>query len=499
MELNFDRVTVSCLAPAIREVQNSEQTQEIRLTDGMPDVGHVVSSWGQVILRGKEWRSDRISFSGGVMVWVLYVPEDGGAAQCMDTWIPFTMNWELPDGVPEGEIRIRCLPRFVDARYVSPSKILVRAGVAAMAEAFVPTTAELSQPQKVPEGVELLRRSYPVRLYQEAGEKVFTQDEELNLPDSVPQPEDLISYRFNPSVSDRKVLADKIVFRGNSNLHVLYRSEEGQLHSWDFDLPFSQFAELDREHGSEAAVDLVLCPTNLELELTGEGVFRFKGNVTAQYAVSDKQQLEVVEDAYSPTREIEQKMTMLSLPILLENRRETLHAQQPISADVNISVETVFMPDFPRIRKTENGMEMDQHGVFQTLSYGENGALQGASARWEGQQPLRWEEDEEIIAAPLAVDAQSAIGNGQMIAKAEVSLDIYGISHQKIPVVTGITLGEARKADPSRPTLILRRAGKQRLWDLAKDNSSTVEDIRRVNQLQDEPAPEQMLLIPVKG
>ena len=499
MELNFDRTTVSCLAPVIREVQNSEQTQEIRLTDGMPDIGHVLSAWGQVILRGKEWRADDISFSGGIMVWVLYAPEDGSAAQCMDTWIPFTMRWELPENVPEGEIRIQCRQRFVDARNVSPRKILVRAGIAAMAEAFVPMTAAVSQPQSVPKEVELLRSTHPIRLYQEAGEKVFTQDEELSLPDSVPQPEHLICYRFQPAVSDKKVLSDKIIFRGNGNLHVLYRSEEGQLHGWDFDLPFSQFAELDREHGSEAAVDLVLCPTNLEVELTGEGLLRVKGSITAQYAVSDRQLLEVVEDAYSPTREIERKMEELRLPVLLESRRETIQAQQAVPGEVNISVDTVFLPDFPRMKKTENGMALDLHGVFQTLSYGENGTLHGGSARWEGQQPLRWEEGSEITATPLASDAQSVIGTGQMIAKAEVPVEITAISSRMIPMVAGITLGEPRKPDPGRPTLILRRAGRQRLWDIAKENGSTVEDIRRANQLQGEPAPEQMLLIPVKG
>ena len=54
MDLNFQNREVSCLNPALREIQNSEQTQEIKLTEGMPDVGRIVSAWGQPILRGKE-------------------------------------------------------------------------------------------------------------------------------------------------------------------------------------------------------------------------------------------------------------------------------------------------------------------------------------------------------------------------------------------------------------------------------------------------------------
>ena len=71
MELKFGKTTISCLDTVVQEVQNSEQTQEIKLTDGMPDIGHVLSAWGQTILRGKEWRADTVSFSALLIVPVL--------------------------------------------------------------------------------------------------------------------------------------------------------------------------------------------------------------------------------------------------------------------------------------------------------------------------------------------------------------------------------------------------------------------------------------------
>ena len=76
-------------------------------------------------------------------------------------------------------------------------------------------------------------------------------------------------------------------------------------------------------------------------------------------------------------------------------------------------------------------------------------------------------------------------------------MEITATTSRGIPMVTGLNLGEPRQADPERPSLILRRAGEKRLWDLAKASGSTVEAIRKANNLQDEPAPNQMLLIPV--
>ena len=119
MELQFKEQHCTCLQPAVREVQNLEQTQELKLTDGMPDIGRILNAWGQTVLRSKEWRDDRIAVSGGVMVWVLYAPEDGSQVRCLESWIPFQMQWELPANTPEGSIRIQSMLRFADARSVS--------------------------------------------------------------------------------------------------------------------------------------------------------------------------------------------------------------------------------------------------------------------------------------------------------------------------------------------------------------------------------------------
>ena len=79
MELQFEKREISCLTQAVRGVKEQEVTQEIRLTDAMPDVGRVLAGWGQVVLRGKEWQGSQMTASGGVQATILYAPEDGTA------------------------------------------------------------------------------------------------------------------------------------------------------------------------------------------------------------------------------------------------------------------------------------------------------------------------------------------------------------------------------------------------------------------------------------
>ena len=133
MEIAFQKAEFPCLTAAVNEVQNSEQTQELRLPDGMPDVGKVLCAWGQTILRGKEWRSDSLTVSGGMLIWVLYTPEDGSECRIVDGWLPFQLRWTLPPDTREGTIRVSALTRFADARSVSPRKLMLRAGIGILA------------------------------------------------------------------------------------------------------------------------------------------------------------------------------------------------------------------------------------------------------------------------------------------------------------------------------------------------------------------------------
>ena len=196
MEQGFEQTAVSFLDTVLEEIQNTEQTQEIRIPEGMPDVGKILASWGQVILRSKEWREDTVSCSGGLMIWVLYAPEDGGREVSLESWIPFQMRWDIPENLPEGKIHLGLLTRFVDARSVSPRKIMVRAGVAGHVQVLCPGEAEVYRSTCSMPGIQLLNRTYPVRMNREAGEKTVSVEEVLSVPDSVSVPQELLYYRF---------------------------------------------------------------------------------------------------------------------------------------------------------------------------------------------------------------------------------------------------------------------------------------------------------------
>lgn len=498
MDLQFHKTMYPCLQRVKWEVQNQEQTQEVRLTDGMPDIGRVLGAWGQVLMRGKEWRSGGMSVSGGVMVWVMYAPEDGSEPRSMETWIPFQIKWEFADPGRDGTIGAACLLRSVDARSISARKLMVRVGVGCLGEAMVPGEVAMYTPGEIPEDIQLLKNTYPVQMPREAGEKPFFMDEMLSVPAERPRPEKVLRYTLNPEIVDKKVIAGKVVFRGNANIHMLYRGEDGGLYFWDQELPFSQYSELEGDYEQDAAANVMPAVTSLEMDMTEDGQLHLKAGLTGQYVIYDRSSLELVEDAYSPHRSVTLQTEELVLPAVLDTQSRTVQAEAAVDAEGSRVADVAFYPDHIRQMRIEDAVELSMNCQFQMLYYDMEQRLQSAVSRWEESWTLPTDRDNQLLTAvwpngvPQAtLDGRSAAMRGSMQAEVVTTAD------RGMPMVVGLTLGQLNEKEEERPSLILRKAGSDSLWQVAKSCGSTVEAISRINGLQGAPDADQMLLIPV--
>ena len=497
MQLQFAKQGISCLHTIKREVQSQEQTQEFRIPDGMPDIGSIIGAWGQVILRSKEWQSDAMTVTGGTMVWIQYLPEEGGVPQCVESWLPFQMRWSLPQTQHDGTIFNQPLLCGVDARSLSARKMMIRSNVSVLAWAMEQRQTDLYQPVDLPEDVQLLTKTYPMELPVEAGEKNFELEEDFSLPPSAPKMETLLQYSLQPEITEEKLMVDKVVFRGNAQLHVCYLADDGGQYAWDFALPFTQYNELEGEYGEDAQVLLWPCVTALEMEKE-EGELHMKAGLLCQYRISNRPLIQVVEDAYSPRRSVNPTVQELSLPGILEWQNQIIHIQQISPMDGLRLTDVQFLPQGVQVHSVPGEATVEMRGQFHVLSYDMEGNLRTENPKWEHTLTVPMGEGASMDATVWHHGkSQGNLMSGASQLTADVNLMTETVCSAPIPMVTALELGELETPDPKRPSLIVRRADGQSLWELAKKNGSTVSSIQQASQLQTEPEDTQMLLIPV--
>ena len=498
MQLQFNKSSIRCLGTALQQVQSTEATQELRLPDGMPDIGRVLTTWGQVILRSKQWLGDEIQITGGVMLWVLYAPEDGTEPRCVDSWLPFQMNWNVEAGKREGPIRLMPMLTLADSRSISARKLMLRAGVSAVMEALTPMEAEIYSPGETAADIQLLRRTYPMTVPMEAGEKTFLIDEELTLPDMGTGVQKLLSMTVHPEITEKRVMSDKVIFKGILAVCFVCRYDDGEVRAGEQSVQFSQLADLDNTYGSEAQADIRMAVTSLETDMAQPGKIRLKCGLVGQYLVDDRHVLELVQDAYSTEREILPEESVLQIPVVLDERMEYVQVEQSVPGQTGRIADARFLPEYPGMRHTESGMDLDLSGRFQILSYDWEEVLQGAVSRWNGCMQINCDEGSHplVTVKPMG-RVQTVTGMDDTNLNTQLQLNIRTGKTEQLPMITGLEVGQVREPDPSRPSVILTKGSGESLWDLAKQSNSTVSAIHSANDIDTEIAPERMILIPV--
>ena len=494
MELQLKKNACCYVRELVCQCREQELTDEIRLGESMDDIGRVLGAWGQVLIRGKEWRPDRVAVSGGVMVWVAYIPENSTQPQVVEGWLPFHEQWPIADTQRDGSIIVSGHLTFCDARSVSARKLMVRAGLCLDTHVYAPDSACIYTADQLPEQLQVQVIKLPVMLPTEAGEKSFNMEEQLPVPSSCPKMQKLLRYNMLPQILETRVSGGRVIFRGVGVIHGMGLDDDGQVHSFDTEVPFSQYAQLDREYeeGAEAAVQLAV--TNLELEIADGQMINMKCGLSGQYVIRELAELDVAQDAYCPGYAVDICKEELDLPTVLKEESRVLEARRSCPCDGARIADAEFMVGMPEHRVTGEGTELLLSGRFLILYYDREGQLQSMTAKWEQEDLIDHGADIQTRTMVMPCGKSAAT---LAEAQGQLKLSCSLVSAQGLTMISQIELGEQVAAEENRPAMIVKKAGAASLWDIAKNTGSTVEAIRCANGLQQEPDPEQMLLIPV--
>lgn len=496
--MNFEMTTLRCFRKIHPDVKEQELTQEVKLTDGMGEVGKILSCTGQVILRNKQFRNGTIQLSGGVLGWVMYEQEVGGAPVCVDTWLPFQLRFDIGEAEEDGCVFAIPVLRDISARQVAGRKLMLRAEISVQLSAAVPEDIQVYTPGEVPQDINLLQETYPITTLQDCGDKIFAIDEVLTIPDGTPAPKKICSYCVIPTVTEQKIMGDKLLFRGNAYLQLIYTDSNGEMLGYDFDLPFSQYVQLEKEFSTASNSQVIPIVSNTELDLGEDNRLIWKMSILCQYALYDTQTLQIVKDAYSTSRNIEINQQPLMIPAVLSTERVTFKPEQSLNLGSARSIAATFVPEHPVVFTDADGFRIELGGRFSVLGYDGEERFRQVCNNWSHSHNIAADKSVKLETI-ISADGKTTVSNvvSELNCDSVLQLDITAYCAEGIPMIIGIEEGEPINRSADRPALIIRKAGEKTLWDIAKESGSSVSAIQEANGLLQEPSPDQMLLIPV--
>jgi hypothetical protein len=498
METALKKDIYGGLACAWSGTVSRELTGECVVPDTMPDVGTVVDADGILTLRGKTTEAGSVSLSAAVSVWVLYMPEDGGAMRSLEMTIPTDIRMEASAVDSDCQTVARLRLRAMDARALNSRKVSVRADVEASVQCYRPEPLSLAGGLEQDNGsVQLLRKTASLLRLSDVGEKTFVVTDEYQLPAGCGGVERILSQRVEAVVEDVKYVSGKAVFRGRVRAWLLFAAAQESLFAGRYETEFSQIMELAAE-GAEAvpSVSLVFTGAYFDLPERGQANGRVSAelHLAAQAVCRQRQEAAYIADLYSNRTALVPSYRSLSAvadmrPVSL--RQTVAGRAEPFSGDGEVLSLTACVGDLTvedgAVRTTVN---------IRLLSRQAGGQCSVARCRLGAE----FTTNDLPAGAALesvtvtATDVYYAPGNGGADVRVTLQMDALAVTEESVMAVDEVTedpaAWEQEKNMPS-VSLLWARPGTD-LWQVARRYHSTLEAIAMANEGREEG----LLLIP---
>lgn len=500
MDLLLQKSPLFYLKSVVREIKYQEETGETIVPDSEPDIAAVADCAAEVFLRGKDVREGSVTIAGGVKGTILYLPEDSVSPQSLDCYLPFTLKVEHPAISDRAGVFSEMRIRSVDARILNARKALLRVNLGCAVTVYQAAAETLTSLQEPIPGVEIRESTTQLELPLEAAERAFVISDALELSAGKPPIAAICRSRCDVSVTDKKLVGNKAVFKGNLTCKVLYRAPDEGLHCFTQVLPFSQYCELDREYDQET-VEILPVLTGCDLESEGGSEPRrvlLTANLLCQCLVSGVRTIRVMEDAYATLGHLEPQWTTMELSPSLDRQTRVETVQAPLSAPLAEVLDAEAYVDFPAQSRREGAVEVRTPVQFRVLGYDSDGGLTAVTAKGETAETIALAETAACVPRSSLADGPESVSAAGGQVRCTLRMDTASYACQRICSLSAAAL-EPEEDPGERPSVILRSVSADTaLWDLAKACRASEAAIRAVNHLEgDRITRDTMVLIPV--
>lgn len=499
MELLFQEKQVQYLNRILQETVSMEQTADLIVPDSMSDIDRVVDAFATALVRSQECSGAAVSAEGVVQTGILFVGADG-SVQRISAQIPFSVRRELASPRENCTLQCKCVVRSVDARALNSRKLLVRVGISCALTVYAPEQCVCYDLSEAAPNLQLKRNDFSITVPVGLSEKNFVLNEELELPNSKPLIERLLKCVYQTQLAEQKIVGDKAVFKGSLLVHALYESAEGKLVTFEWNVPFSQYATLPEEfEDGDLQTELCLTSAETEADLQANRLL-LSAQLLALCTVFGQKRLTVIDDAFCTDAEFVPQYRPFETAEVLD--RQVLRENAALSSDEAMGsvVDAWVYPEEAVRRRIDDGMRVEIPLNCNVLYYDEQGALQGRTFRpsVEAHTAICEQANCSVTQLDSGEIFCDAGANGLRL-RVPVAMTLESCATHRFDAVSGGEITQLPREEGRRVSVILRRMDEdEELWHIAKACRTPMQSILEANGLQDETVPVgTMLLIPM--
>lgn len=225
-----------------------EQSVELDyiLPDYYPDIFKLIKCQLSPRIISSNNCGDKVTYDMVVGIKILYCSEHNPGVQCLEQKMTFSKSVDLGKNCEKAEVSFTPKVDYCNCRVVNQRRIDLRGAITTKIKA-VAEHVEEAVCDAFGMDIQLKKKQICFASKKLNTEKRITINEEFDLGFSKPSVHSIIRCDGVIMSTDKKVIANKVIIKGEAQINVLYSCDDsdGNLESMQFTLPYSQIIDME--------------------------------------------------------------------------------------------------------------------------------------------------------------------------------------------------------------------------------------------------------------
>ena len=480
-----------CMHQLIEKKQDEIVVEgDMIVNDIKPDILNVISSDGIVTVYKKEVLDGKVRIDGSINTYIIYLANDeNGSNRTLNTVLDFTYVFDSINCKSGMTFNENIVIDKIECKVINERKISVKAILKLDGALYSDEDIDIVSAIQENEDVQILNSKKQVNsLIGKAETKVYAKDTlRINDEDRLAEIMRVCTRIINKSM---KVSYNKILAKSDLEVKIIYLTEDNRICKDKIIIPIMGFVDMENvSDDNKFDIDYNIRNIIIKPNSGDENSVYIEAEIEICLLAYEQKEVTLIEDAYSIYSDLSLSEEKINSVIEKENIDEICNVNKEISVP-EIDNNSIYNIEItPKINnyslknsKINYEMELNMEVLFN-----HNNSLETKNII----VPFNFEiasdliNDKDDIKTQLDIkDKDINISNSNININVEIEFSVKLFSSEELNVINNISINELRNCNNYSMVIYFVKSG-DTLWEIAKKFRSTVEDIARINNIED--------------
>lgn len=456
--------------------------------DSKPDILNTICTSGVVCIYKKEILEGKVKFEGSINTYIMYMADDSNdKVRGLTTNLDFIESIAIPNCRENMSCKLSTNLKSIEAKVINGRKVGIKAALEVQINIYENEEVDVINDIQEKNDIQILKEDIKINSLLGVGDTKIYAKENINI-DNIDNLAEILKACVTICGKDTKISYNKILTKAEADIKIMYLTEDNRINSVNSKIPIVGF--IDMPNISEQNIldidyeikNIILKPNSAE-----EHSIYVELEVLVTVNVYEEKQINLIQDLYNPCENIEFNKKRITTITNKENRCETKQIREKINLEGLEGKNIIDVDVIPTIEKQNNIGNNICEGNLELIFILSNDELQ---------------VDKRIQKIPFNIEAENINNNdgfnnieisvlnsdfivqdNMVDSNIELEVNTKSYRNSNINIIDQIeNTGEKEQEDYSVIMYIVKKG--DTLWEIAKRFNTTVDEIVRVNGIE---------------